>query len=90
MGTQPTQIRYYLHPGKVRSISDGEIHYIGVGQLARLYNLSLRSPNVIVQNDMYREDYLGYTFRNGDIHLYPRERGDYQKFLKSQLKRYQP
>lgn len=35
------KIKYVLHPGYIRSRSDGDIHYIGAGQLANLYGVPL-------------------------------------------------
>lgn len=65
--------KYALHPGWVRSKTDGDEHYISTVQLARLYEL--RPSEYIVWGTasqyslMYRwDDY---------IHLYPRYDGDY-------------
>lgn len=34
--------RYVLCPGHIRSQHDGQSHYVGAGQLARLYGVALR------------------------------------------------
>jgi hypothetical protein len=61
--------RYVLHPGYVRSISDGQEHFVGGQRLARLYGVPLRDC-VFCDEPDYRE-------LPGDIHLRPRSDGDY-------------
>ncbi len=70
-----SDVRYVLHPGQIRSINDGDNHYIGVGQLRSLY---LVPPNahVIVCPPYGDSDRIffdaTYRKRPGDIHCFPR------------------
>ena len=64
-------MRYILHPGKVTSRTDGDIHYISALALAKLYGIE---PGKYVVYNRY-----GYREKDGDIHLYPRRDGNYQK-----------
>lgn len=60
--------KYALHPGHVISKMDGEEHYIGVYQLARLYELD-EGEYIVWKTLAYRyDDY---------VHLYPRYDGNY-------------
>jgi hypothetical protein len=64
---------YVLHPGKMMSRNDGDIHYIGVGQLIELYRIP-RGARMLVANrrgDRWPED---------AIHCWPRYDGDYPVF----------
>jgi hypothetical protein len=65
-----------LHPGWIISETDGDRHYIGVSQLARLYRLGL--GEYVVWDDERPQTYLG---RNPEHykHLYPKLNGDYEK-----------
>lgn len=63
--------KYALHPGNIVSRFDGDIHYIGVAALARLYEL--RPDEYIVWTDSARLKY----FWEDVIHLFPREDGNY-------------
>jgi len=65
-------VTYVLHPGEVRSVFDGDWHFISAGQLANLYGLK-RGTWVPYKGD-------GYKY-SGLIHLYPREEGDYKEHL---------
>jgi len=62
--------RYILHPGFVRSRTDGGIHYIGAVELAQLYGLALRDCVVKI-------DWRNGEGRFGEVHLYPRIDGNY-------------
>lgn len=67
-----------LHPGEVTSKSDGDRHFIGGAQLARLYGV-LPTDEVITydhRNPTHNEE---YEKRHGlyVLHLYPRYQGDY-------------
>jgi len=62
-------MKYILHPGKVRSITDGDWHFVGYNELLRLYRLSPQSCIAAGPDTRYRSD---------DIHLYPNERGIYK------------
>lgn len=61
--------RYVLHPGTVRSKSDGDKHFVGAGQLANLYRVNM--SDCVVYSKGMRLDVPG------DIHLYPRHGGNY-------------
>lgn len=65
--------RFVLCPGYVRSITDGDLHYISSGQLARLYGVNLRDCFV---DDGKRPGYNGREF----VHLFPRTGGKYEKY----------
>lgn len=66
--------RYAVHPGYVMSKYDGQRHYVGFYELCRLYGVD---PFLAVKWDFrYPQTYLGRK-RSDYIHLYPRERGDY-------------
>ncbi len=68
-----TQVRYVLHPGYVTSRNDGQRHYVGIAQLAKLYGLDIRAPNVAIAYGLRSLDDLP-----DDVHLYPRYNGDYR------------
>lgn len=75
--------RIFLHPGFVRSATDGDRHWIGSRQLADLYGVPFRDCLVV-------DDELGLTVgpsgfpmprgyreRPDDLHLAPRRDGNY-------------
>lgn len=65
--------KFALHPDFVISASDGQEHFIGVSQLARLYQLRPGEYTVI---DWRRPStWLGQP--DGLFHLYPRSDGNY-------------
>lgn len=67
-----------LHPGKVRSKNDGDIHHIGSARLARLYGV-LPTDEVVTydpSNPTHTEEYERRHNLNV-IHLYPSISGDY-------------
>jgi hypothetical protein len=63
--------QFALHAGYVRSRHDGDRHYIGVGQLIRLYRL--RPGEYVIW------DHAGQMGRRWDDykHLFPRDDGNY-------------
>ena len=69
--------RYVLHPGYIKSRSDGDWHYIDAYRLAKLYGVPLHECIVV---DANRPE----TFRSRDLsgfkHLYPREDGKYRSY----------
>lgn len=67
-----------LHPGKVRSISDGDIHDIGVSQLIELYKIR-PTDGVVVFDQSNPTHTQEYEVRHsiGRVHLYPKEDGAY-------------
>lgn len=62
---------YALHPGWITSKYDGDQHYIGVAQLARLYKL--RHDEYVIWYD----DELNPLKHDDYIHLYPSYHGSY-------------
>ena len=67
---------YAIHPGYVTSKNDGDLHYIGVAQLVRLYKL--RAGEYITWDRNRPETYLGRN-KEDYIHLYPRYDSDYRR-----------
>jgi hypothetical protein len=63
--------KYAIHPGWIRSKSDGDEHYVGIAQLASLYELS--PSEYVVWTD---HDNRGRTWRDY-VHLYPSYEGNY-------------
>lgn len=66
-------IKYCLHPGKVTSKTDGDIHYIGAARLADLYRVDIRECHVY-------EELGGHIPRIDDEFLkclYPSPSGNY-------------
>lgn len=61
---------YVLHPGYVRSRWDGQMHYVGLRDLVRLYRLK---PGTYMAFD----DRPGCRPPADATHLYPRWSGDY-------------
>lgn len=81
----PSPVRYIIHPGWVKSASDGDLHYITAGKLMSLYQLNLRDPNVHYVIDRDGKGFgIGET--PGDIHLYPRFDGNYSLPVAGKLK----
>lgn len=70
-----TEPKYCLHPGRVRSSYDGQIHHIGFRQLVSCYGLDPRQ--CIVADDRFHHPEGG-----GYICLWPRVGGDYVERLK--------
>lgn len=65
----------FVHPGWIRSRSDGDSHFIGFSQLCHLYKLNpCTAINADVDSQM-----LGIYLCEGDKHYYPRYDGDYEK-----------
>lgn len=64
--------KYVLHGGYVISRYDGQRHYVGPVQLARLYGLNLRDCALI------RSEMPGSQYPPDAVHLYPRNDGDYR------------
>jgi hypothetical protein len=62
--------KYVLHPGTVVSQCDGDIHYVDSVRLADLYGVRLYECVTWDHRTMTRQD--------GQIHLYPRDDGDYR------------
>jgi fatty acid desaturase len=60
--------KHAIHPGYVKSQTDGDIHWITYSQLVRLYGLD---PNDCVQWVPFGMNHRYYH------HLYPRRDGNY-------------
>lgn len=73
---------YILHPGYVRSTSDGKEHYIGTSQLIQLYGLPDGMFRVV-----HPELRDPRPPQPDDIHLYPREDGRYFEIAQDLHKR---
>ena len=69
--------KIFIHPGYVRSITDGDHHIIGARDLARCYGLKLSEVTVVPR---WKEP-GAYADPLGSIHLYPRYHGDYHEEL---------
>lgn len=65
-------IKYFVYPGEVKSISDGDIHYISGEQLIRLYDVNPSECKIILKP----EDERGYDLTSV-LCLYPRQDGNY-------------
>lgn len=68
--------RYILHPGKVRSSTDGQTHYLSAISLQLLYGIDLSTPVTFFTPT--GEAPAGFVSEPGDVHLYPRSDGDYR------------
>lgn len=64
-----TKIRYVIYPGYVISRADGDRHWVGYGQLVRLYRLNPAECVPLRQHEVYPENV---------IHLGPRHDGHYE------------
>lgn len=60
--------RYVVHPGWVRSATDGDMHFIAAGHLARLYELAPGEYVVWTERSRFPEEWP---------HLHPRYDGQY-------------
>ena len=60
--------RYVLCPGYVKSQSDGDMHYVGASDLARLYGLHQKQWVRLTPH---------YRKQPTDVLLYPRTDGNY-------------
>ena len=65
-------IKYFVHPGKIMSNRDGDIHYISAKQLIRLYDVDPRECKIILKP----QDERGYNVHKYK-HLRPRMDGNY-------------
>jgi len=68
--------RIFLHPGPVRSRTDGDSLFVHAGPLAVLYEVRLQDCLTI--DDANPVASIGYKPRLSDIHLYPLASGDYR------------
>lgn len=74
--------RYLLCPGIVTSRTDGDRHYVGAAELARLYGVPkancLVLPHWSTMNHFHRASLLERAARGELIALRPRADGDYR------------
>jgi len=70
-------IRIFLHPGYIKSWSDGVSNHISAKRLAALYEIDLKHCIVININNSME----GYEEKEGDIHLRPLYSGDYRRIV---------
>jgi len=65
-------LRYVLHPGWIRSKTDGQVHFIGSVALARCYGVPLRECVSARPGDS-----LKGPWPEGLVHLEPQYDGNY-------------
>lgn len=73
-------IKYVLFPGYVISQTDGDRHYIGPMQLAKLYHVDIQECTIYEPAPWWTESYYRSMSIKilGLIKLYPRNDGNYQ------------
>lgn len=65
-------MKYVLHPGYVKSISDGDVHYISAQKLAALYGVDFKKCII------YIDSLANKAYPEGDyMHLFPNYNGKY-------------
>ena len=67
--------RYLLCPGYVMSKTDGQYHYVGARDLARLYGVRIDQCEVRPERMIAR---FGWRPQPGLVELHPRYDGDYR------------
>ena len=69
------ETKYAVFPGKIRSKSDGDIHYISAEKLIRLYGVDPKECLIISDDrDLQRQRHR----IDGLVQLHPRYHGDYK------------
>jgi hypothetical protein len=74
-----SKVKYILYPGNVKSVNDGDWHFITYGQLIRLYGLAPAeciNGRKLLENDPRLRDHTYF-------HLYPIIKGNYKEYLKN-------
>ena len=66
--------RFAIHPGYVRSSTDGQLHYISGGMLIGLYDLDYRECFIVTGN-------FGEIVDPELMPLFPLQEGGYKEFL---------
>ena len=66
---------YVLHPGRVTSKNDGDVHFISADNIAKLYRL----PHGSWRAAAYHSDLERCLVRGDDINLFPRFDGEYER-----------
>lgn len=76
--------RYTLHPGPIRSKSDGQHHHVGAADLTKLYQVPFAECRVYQDRAVLQRVWD----QDADvIDLAPRYRGDYEEHLAKELER---
>ena len=77
---RPLPVRYVLHPGKVKSRNDGQIHFVSARPLAACYGVPFRECVVYPAGKDDWSVLIRREWRDppGAIHLYPRYDGCYE------------
>jgi len=73
--------QFVLVPGYVRSINDGDIHYITAQKLAGLYHVQMHECYVYPFDEAHQSGLQRQWLDKNCAHLkwlYPRTRGDYK------------
>lgn len=78
--------RFILHPGYVKCFSDGEVRYVSYNKLIEYYGLRDIGVRKLFNTVNYDALRMGYYANPSDIHLWPREEGDYHPHLHAKLK----
>ncbi len=79
--------KYLIIPGFVRSVNDGEMHFISGAKLITLYNLNPQDCQIA---DVSRPHWqAGYILKDW-ICLEPRTYGDYQEHLQDAVRPVKP
>ncbi len=72
MRIENKKLIYMLHPGFVRSMTDGDWHFVSAGALAELYGVNLSDCIIHNERSMY------YNSIQNVIHLKPSRTGEYK------------
>jgi hypothetical protein len=76
--------RFILHPGYVRSTSDGQEHYISAGQLARLYGVDQEECVIYSEHSKFRNPMDRDPELRNLMPLFPRQDGKYKEHMEQQ------
>lgn len=74
-------MKFAIHPGRIKSKSDGDIHFITARMLVNLYRL--KPGEYVIWND---DDRSLVMIWNDYIHLYPLYHGNYKEHLEMSLR----
>jgi hypothetical protein len=70
LAENPAEKRFVIHPGSVRSRHDGDVHFVGFLELARLYGVN---PADCLDASTVPH----WAWPKGAVHLFPGYSGDY-------------
>jgi hypothetical protein len=73
-------VRHFVHPARVKSKNDGDIHYVGFAQLCRLFKLN--PQEAINMGDPTKRHGYGNIYGPDDRHYFPLYEGNYPLFDK--------